>query len=554
VYARAGDGDIILISGQVAPEDVYVYRDRAGSDLFLLNGLNGSRVIVAGMYAAPNSLPMIAEVRFESAPGVVWSADMLMQMAMTGDVASNRIWGRVSAVNSLTGAAGDDELYGGSMSDTLDGGAQNDYLEGRLGADTYVFGPNSGNDRIIDMAGEGNIVQLQPGVTSQNLSLYRHGLTSGGTIAANDSLILVIESTGARLHVDQFFQNDGTGVINQIRFADGLDTVWSYADIVAHAALIPLGSHNVFTGTSADNVYSVDNPMDSIVEVNAGGIDTVSSSVSYTLPAQVENLELIGAFAFNGTGNADDNTIRGNAIDNVLNGGGGNDSLYGGLGNDTYIHRIRETIDIYYLYTAVTPSIFENTNEGYDSIVTNALSLVLPDNIERLWINQVYIPNSLYLSTANVFQGANYYGNASDNLIDASSGYFYGNFAPRLVTIDGGAGKDVMIGGNTATTYVVDNVGDVIIDNNLRNAQVESSITYTLGPNFSNLYLTGTYAINGFGNQFDNLLDGSRNSAANHLVGFAGNDTYRMGGGDTVTEGVSGGSDTIVLTAPLAGC
>jgi trimeric autotransporter adhesin len=272
---------------------------------------------------------------------------------------------------------------------------------------------------------------------------------------------------------------------------------------------------------------------------------------------------LIGAFAFNGTGNADSNIIRGNAADNVLNGGGGNDSLYGGLGNDTYIHRTSESPYAYNLYTPVTPTIFENNDEGYDSIVTNALSLILPQNVERLWVNYAYIPASLSISHnpyadpgAAIYShppGANYHGNDLDNVIDVENAYFYGFLAPSLSRIDGGAGKDILIGGNVATTYVIDNIDDVIIDKNFRNAQVESSITYTLGANFTNLYLIGTNAIDGFGNQTDNILDGSYNVAANHLVGFAGNDTYRLGESDTVSEGVNGGIDTIILTASLGG-
>jgi serralysin len=69
---------------------------------------------------------------------------------------------------------------------------------------------------------------------------------------------------------------------------------------------------------------------------NAGeGVDTVRSQVSYTLAENVENLTLLGAGNYNGTGNASDNVIVGNTGSNVLNGGGGNDTLAGGAGNDT---------------------------------------------------------------------------------------------------------------------------------------------------------------------------------------------------------------------------
>ena len=57
-------------------------------------------------------------------------------------------------------------------------------------------------------------------------------------------------------------------------------------------------------GGLGDDLYIVDNIGDQTVEAAGAGTDTVQSSVTLTLAADVENLILIGSGAINGTGNA----------------------------------------------------------------------------------------------------------------------------------------------------------------------------------------------------------------------------------------------------------
>ena len=70
-------------------------------------------------------------------------------------------------------------------------------------------------------------------------------------------------------------------------------------------------------GGAGNDIYVVDNFFDSTTDVG-GGIDTVQSSVTRTLGANLENLTLTGAFAISGTGNGLANTIFGNGAANDL--------------------------------------------------------------------------------------------------------------------------------------------------------------------------------------------------------------------------------------------
>ncbi|MEQ1486829.1 calcium-binding protein, partial [Methyloglobulus sp.] len=105
---------------------------------------------------------------------------------------------------------------------------------------------------------------------------------------------------------------------------------------------------DTMNGGDGNDTYFVDNVGDVILntttfnpnlgEVNdfLGGVDTVNSFISYTLGASLENLNLTGFAAINGTGNIKNNVINGNSASNVLDGGAGADTMNAGDGSDTY--------------------------------------------------------------------------------------------------------------------------------------------------------------------------------------------------------------------------
>ena len=119
---------------------------------------------------------------------------------------------------------------------------------------------------------------------------------------------------------------------------------------------------DVMYGGTGDDLYRVDNLADVVSEttvpgVDDGGIDTVESTITYSLGAFLEKLNLKGTAAINGTGNdlanklagneaanvlsgqAGDDLIYGNGGDDILIGGAGKDELWGGSGSDTFVFR-----------------------------------------------------------------------------------------------------------------------------------------------------------------------------------------------------------------------
>ena len=94
---------------------------------------------------------------------------------------------------------------------------------------------------------------------------------------------------------------------------------------------------DALVGGPGNDVYLVDNAMDRVTENFGEGVDTVMSSITCVLPANVDNLTLIGSASIDATGNGLDNTITGNTGNNTLFGDIGADTLIGGAGNDTYI-------------------------------------------------------------------------------------------------------------------------------------------------------------------------------------------------------------------------
>jgi trimeric autotransporter adhesin len=472
----------------------------------------------------------------------------------TGNTLGNIIRGN-AAGNVLDGGSGSDQLYGGAGDDTLIGGAGNDLLQGSTGADSMTGG--IGNDTYyVDNVGDGVTENTAEGTDLVNAAIsYTLGanvenLTLSGASAidgtGNTLNNIIHGNTGVNIL-------DGAGGNDQLFGGGGDDTLIGGA---GNDKLNGGTGADTMSGGVGDDVYYVDSTAGDLIIENLGeGTDVVYSSVSYTLPDNVEKLILTGPGDIDGSGNALSNTIRGTTGSNVISGGDGNDSLYGAAGNDTlnggngidYLDGGlgADTMsggagnDTYYVDN-IGDVIVENPGEGTE-VVYASVSYTLASNVEKMILSGSAAIDGTGNSLVNVIRG-----NEAANVISGLDGNdtLYGNGGND--TLDGGNGVDTMYGGLGNDTYVVDNTGDVVSENPGEGTDlVQSSITYTLGSDVENLTLTGSSAINGTGNGLDNIITG--NSAANVLMGGDGNDTIHGGGGaDMLTGGV--GNDTFTFT------
>ena len=305
------------------------------------------------------------------------------------------------------------------------------------------------------------------------------------------------------------------------------------------------GGADTMSGGAGDDTYIVTDPNAKVVEAYNGGIDTVKSSVTYTLSDYVENLTLIGSAAVNATGNSQSNIIIGNAAANIITGGLGNDILTGGGGADTFVINAGDGSDI---ITDFSPG----SAVGHDVVQLNGFAFTSFSDIQAA---MTQVGNDVYLALTSqdtlVFRNTTIASFTSDDFQlpgslpvggtitswingSASSHTVYGTAANDKITPT--HTDDTLVGWTGDDTYVISNANQKIVENPGGGIDsVEAWTSYTLAANVENL----TLMMGG--------LTGTGNALANRIVGSSGNDVLNGGGGDDWLSG-GAGNDTFIYS------
>ncbi|MCW1383587.1 hypothetical protein OLX02_12230 [Novosphingobium sp. KCTC 2891] len=437
-------------------------------------------------------------------------ADVFVKDLQTGAIA---LVSRTASGGAANGASGHAKISSGGDWIVFESGASNlaatdgnggfgdvfraanplltDTLVGGQGDDTYVL---ARADKVVEAAGEG--IDTVRASISYRLSANVENLVLTGTVGISgtgNGLDNVITGNAGANRIDggagidtANYANAGAAVTVSLAITAaqatgfGNDTLTRIENLVGSdfndrltgnsgANRLDGGMGNdVLSGGAGADTYVVDSSADVIVESTATDIDTVISSVNWTLGSLLENLTLVGTTATMGNGNGRDNVLVGNVLDNSMtgyagndsiSGGAGNDRLNGGSGNDRLDGGVGSDVltggngDDTYVVDRNTDVISESGTDGVDTVIS-LWDWTLGAGLENLTLASAqYTLNAVIAgggnSAANVITGNDAMntlsGYAGDDRIDGKG---------ANDTINGGAGSDTLTGGNGADRFV----------------------------------------------------------------------------------------------------
>lgn len=331
------------------------------------------------IYVVDNAGDKVTELAGEGADTIKSTMSIDLNLAAYDNIERATLLGK-AALNA-TGDGAANILIGNDGANKLDGGGNGDIMAGGKGNDTYVV--DNAGDLVLEAPGEGTDsvisgVDFTLGSEMENLTLTGAAVIGVGSAGANElvgnGLANVLNGLGGAdtmaggLGNDTYYVDAPGDVVTELAGGGTADKVVSSISYVLGANVedLELSSGAAINGTGnalvnnllgnementldgkagadtmvgyeGNDTYIVDSAGDVVTEMAGEGTDTVKSSITYELGADLENLTLTGAASIDGTGNGDTNTLTGNGAANKLDGGLGGDRLIGGGGNDTLL-------------------------------------------------------------------------------------------------------------------------------------------------------------------------------------------------------------------------
>jgi Ca2+-binding RTX toxin-like protein len=287
-----------------------------------------------------------------------------------------------------------------------------------------------------------------------------------------------------------------------------------------------LGAGTTLLGGLGNETFEINDATDVVQARSVAVSNILYSTVSYTLPTNVDTLTLQGTGDLIAYGNRDaSNLITANSGNDTLVAGSGEDTLVSGSGVDEFIGGARA--DAFYV---------NNTNDwyhlpdynGYEDTIFSSVSYSLGGSNS---VRNLTLTGTADLTAADYFGYSTLTGNAGNDTL-------YGGFGDDVLV--SGTGVDTLVTGTGNNTLIVNNAADVVeVSPGAGSDIIEASVSYTLqntpDQSLSALELIGS----------GNLVGEGNSDSSNYISGNAGDDTLIAGSGsDTLIGGT--GVDTLV--------
>jgi Ca2+-binding RTX toxin-like protein len=481
--------------------------------------------------------------------------------ALIGNDAINTLSG-LGGNDYLVGMGGNDTLYGGDGNDVFFGGAGNDYLNGESDDDIFLFNQGSfSGTNLINQTGAviltGGADVIDGGTGSDTIymggSLADYNITRVSETDYAISLKSGVGETAIFRNIDKLafggIESDAAidanlaNAINVVTttasdFDDNLSAPssanWSVNGLAGNDTItggrgndtLNGGEGNdILSGGLGNDTYVVDSASDIIIEASAQGTDTVQSSVTFYLAANVERLTLTGTSAIEGYGNTLNNTITGNSGNNILDGDAGNDTLIGGAGNDLLLGGSgADTLRGGSGDDVLDGGVISAVTTGQYSVDGNTVNY--SDSAAGATINLATgIALDGFGGTDTLVNINTVVGSAYADIITGSAG----NDKMVFEEINGGAGNDTLDGGAITDTINQIDSNRVSYQNAIGSVTVDLSSGRASGA-AGNDVLTNFSSIRG--SSFADTLKGSnRTDLTEHFEGGDGNDAIDGRGG-----------------------